>query len=120
MQTAKFHPLIRTYHRTIDIYLLRRITHRTHGNGLNVHEYRQNIVDHGLLSVLRPYPNRQPHSPRPKEADSSSSEPSNGEPIGQWDGSEQITELESLLRWRPSRGNRLLGLDAEDLGYVVG
>lgn len=80
----------------------------------DVHEYRQNIVDHGLLSVLRPYPNRQPHSPRPKEADSSSSEPSNGELIGQWDGSEQITELESLLRWRPSRGNRPLGLDAEE------
>ena len=80
----------------------------------DVHECRQNIVDHGLLSVPRPYPNPQPRNPRPREADSSSSEPSNRELIGHWDESEQITELESLLRWRPSRGNRPLGLDPEE------
>lgn len=80
----------------------------------DIHECRQNIVDHGLLSVLRPYPNAQPRNPRPREADSSSSEPSNRELIGHWDESEQITELESLLRWRPSRGNRPLGLDPEE------
>lgn len=33
MQTVMFNPLIRTYHRTVDIRLLRMITHRTRGNG---------------------------------------------------------------------------------------
>lgn len=80
----------------------------------DVQEYRQNIIDHGLLSVLRPRPSPQPRSPHPTEADSSSSEPSDGELIGHWDGSEQMIELGSLIRWHPSRGNRPLGLDPEE------